>query len=105
MIKSLKIAGQDYEVKPFKGGESNNLWGWTDTEKKVLHINTTKGTPKARTMTLFHEAMHGIVEEYGINATLSENEEELLVRILEVAVPLFLQDNRQFTKDFLKIIT
>ena len=104
MIKSLKIAGQDYEVKTFKGGEAQNLWGWTDTEKKAIHINSAKGTQKARTMTVFHEAMHGIVEEYGINATLSENEEELIVRILEVAVPLFLRDNKQFTKELIKII-
>ena len=98
MISSLKIAGHTYEVKPFKGKSSSDLWGWLDTSSRTIHVNTNKGKSRDRAMTIFHESLHGIVDSYGINATMTDNEEEYLVRILELAVTQLFSENKAFTR-------
>ena len=104
MIKKLYIAGHYYKIKPLNVKLEGDIWGMMDRKSRTIYINPKRGANKDRAMTVFHEALHGIMSDYGVSATMTENEEELSVRILEIAVTKLFVDNPKFTKAFIKAI-
>ena len=100
-IKSLRIAGTDYKVVDI---DTMASWGITDFNKHEIRIYK-RSKKKIKAINLFHEGLHAVVQEYGINYHLDKNGDEALVRLLESSiVTLFLQ-NPKFRKYLLEALS
>ena len=98
MVKSLRVGAHKYRVKRKNLG---TLAGLCNVSKRIIYIDPdSKG--QRGTEALLHEALHAVVNEYGITYGLSENEEEFLVRVLESGLLQLFLGNKKFTKDILK---
>ena len=102
MIKSLKIAANKYQVIN-KG--ALGLYGYCDTSTHQICLGERAKTPKARALTILHEAVHAICEEYGINQYMTDASEELVVRAIEIAVANLFAENKSFATEFVKAVT
>lgn len=67
----------------------------TDLPAPKITLNKNLG-PKGAAMTLVHELIHAIADQYGFN----ESEEE--VKLLETAVCRFLMENQEVVKEILE---
>lgn len=89
---SIRIAGVEYKVV-FVGSLNNGVnlaYGQIDYENSVIRLSSTIGTEhQKRCKTLWHEILHGIVENSGMQI---ENEEEV-VDMFSKGIYQVLQDN------------
>ena len=101
MIKSLRIGPSTWKVVVKKLG---GVWGYCNAEKREIEISHhAKG--RERTAALLHEALHATIAEYGINHSLTIEQEEGVVRVLEAGLLNLFLTNQRFTKDLLKELT
>ena len=100
MVKSLKIGAHKYKIELKRTG---SLWGHTDHEKHVIAIDNQATTPREKQITAFHEVIHALIGEYGVDYYFRSLDcEEAVVRILETAIVQFLLENKAFSREFIK---
>ena len=90
--ESVRIAGVEYEVRyvPHLNNGTNLAYGHIDFENSVIDLSATIGTEHQKMCkTLWHEILHGIVENNGMKI---ENEEEI-VDMFAKGIYQVLQDN------------
>ena len=90
--ESIRIAGVEYEVQyvPHLNNGTNLAYGHIDYENSVIELSDTLGTEhQKRCKILWHEILHGIVENNGMQI---ENE-EAIVDMFAKGIYQVLQDN------------
>lgn len=90
--ESIRIAGVEYEVRyvPHLNNGTNLAYGHIDYENSVIELSDTLGTEhQKRCKILWHEILHGIVENNGMQI---ENEEDI-VDMFAKGIYQVLQDN------------
>ena len=90
--ESIRIAGVEYAVKyvPHLNNGTNLAYGHIDFENSVIQLSATIGTEHQKMCkTLWHEILHGIVENNGMEI---ENE-EAIVDMFAKGIYQVLQDN------------
>lgn len=89
---SIRIAGVEYKVV-FVGSLNNGVnlaYGQIDYENSVIRLSSTVGTEhQKRCKTLWHEILHGIVENSGMEI----DNEEAVVDMFSKGIYQVLQDN------------
>ena len=90
--KSVRIAGVEYQivyVSDLNNG-INLAYGHIDYENSVIRLSSTIGTEhQKRCKTLWHEILHGIVENSGMKI----KDEEVVVDMFARGIYQVLQDN------------
>ena len=89
---SVRIAGVEYEVKyvRYLNNGTNLVYGHIDYENSVIELSDTIGAGhQKRCMILWHEILHGIRENNGMEI---ENEEDI-VDMFAKGIYQVLQDN------------
>lgn len=90
--ESIRIAGVEYKVElvPHLNNGTNLAYGHIDFETSVIELSDTVGTEhQKRCKVLWHEILHGIRENNGMEI---ENEEEI-VDMFAKGIYQVLQDN------------
>lgn len=90
--ESIRIAGVEYEVvlEPYLNNGTNLAYGHIDYENSVISLSETIGTEhQKRCRVLWHEILHGIVENNGMKI----EDEEAIVDMFARGVYQVLQDN------------
>lgn len=90
--ESIRIAGVEYKVElvPLLNNGTNLAYGHIDFETSVIELSDTVGTEhQRRCQILWHEILHGIRENNGMEI---ENEEEI-VDMFAKGIYQVLQDN------------
>lgn len=90
--ESVRIAGVEYAVLyvPHLNNGVNLAYGHIDYEKSVIELSATIGTEYQKMCkTLWHEILHGIIENNGMEV---ENE-EAVVDMFAKGIYQVLQDN------------
>jgi len=87
MVKSLKVFGKHYKVIEKKQiiEDETDCFGLLLPEKGEIHLKKSMKANK-KTLTLFHEEMHAIVERIGMNDCIENNVEEILITAIETYV-------------------
>lgn len=90
--ESIRIAGVEYKVvaEPFLNNGTNLAYGHIDYENSIISLSETIGTEhQKRCKILWHEILHGIVENNGMRI----KNEEAIVDMFAKGVYQVLQDN------------
>lgn len=90
--ESIRIAGVEYEIKlvPNLNNGTNLAYGYIDYENSVISLSETNGAEhQRRCQILWHEILHGIRENNGMEI---ENE-EAVVDMFARGIYQVLQDN------------
>lgn len=93
MIKKLDIGSRQYTIEY----KDLSAWGYNYYHRKLIQVSKNADKHE-KAKILLHEALHGVCSEYG----LAIENEEITVRILELAIVKLFQDNPKFTKEFLE---
>jgi len=102
MIKSLKIAASSYTVSEVANAGAD--FGTCDHIMRHIRIKKTL-SKRDRHMTLLHEAIHAVCQEYGISQYFAGEAEELVVRSLEVGVANLFTENKAFARELIQALT
>ena len=90
--ESVRIAGVEYAVRyvPHLNNGVNLAYGHIDYENSVIDLSATIGTEHQKMCkTLWHEILHGIVE----NSGMTIKNEEAIVDMFAKGIYQVLQDN------------
>ena len=90
--ESIRIAGVEFEVHhvPHLNNGTNLAYGHIDFENSVIQLSATIGTEHQKMCkTLWHEILHGIVENNGMEL----DNEEVIVDMFAKGIYQVLQDN------------
>jgi len=102
MVKSLKIAASCYTVSEVAKAGAD--FGTCDHIMRHIRINK-RMSKRDRQMTLLHEAIHAICQEYGISQYFAGEAEELVVRSLEVGVANLFRENKAFARELIETLS
>lgn len=86
-LKSIKICGIPYKIKPI---ESDSLMGEIRHDTQELSLVNSMVKPEQIQATILHECVHGILYNLGYNKL---NQNECLVQSLSIAIKDLIQDN------------
>lgn len=82
--------------------EAGQYRDWKGHEIRVNTAVCPEGSPEYF-HTLFHEALHAILNITGLNADMGDLE-ELIVRALEIHIANLFRDNPDFQLDYLEVV-
>lgn len=94
-LYTVKIGPVDVPV--YEDGELEDYGLYEELPKQRIRISSRNGL--AREMTLLHEILHAMSEQYGV--ALSEHR----VRALEQIVTQFVIDNPEFVRDWVSRVS
>lgn len=101
MVKFLKVGANQYPVRQRPLGMTEG-YCVTHPPKHREIVVSSRSEPREKVLTLFHEAVHAVIAEYGLAAALGEDGtvEELLARTIEVGVANLFLENKNFAREF-----
>ena len=101
MVRSLKIAATVYQVSEIATGDD---FGSCDHRARRIQIRKSQ-KKRDKMLTLLHESIHAVCEEYGLSQYFRGESEELMVRSLEIGIAMLLVENKAFAKELIKTLS
>jgi len=99
MFDNLKIGYQLYTLESH--GDLDGINGDCDCEAGIIRYDSTE-TGFRHVNTILHEVLHAVWDQVGLNATLTEEQQEQVVTSLASGLTMILADNPHITIQRLK---
>ena len=99
MFDKLKIGYQLYTLEPHS--DLVDISGDTDCETGVIRYDSSE-TGFRHVNTILHEVLHAVWDQVGLNATLTEDQQEQVVTGIANGLTMILADNPHVTIQRLK---